>query len=56
MTDVDINGAVVRGEYNPNTCLKDIDVIEIRHRLHILHQTSREVYLDYEHLVSYDSF
>lgn len=55
-TDVDENGCIVVGQYNPNTKLSDADVIEIRHRLHILHQTLSEVYEDYNDRISYDSF
>lgn len=54
--DVDENGCIVNGQHNPNTHLVDAEVIEIRHRLHILHQSLNEVYSDYADRVSYDSF
>lgn len=56
ITDVDENGCVINGQYNPNTSLLDAEVIEIRNRLHILHQSLSEVYSDYADRVSYDSF
>lgn len=56
ITDIDEYGCVVVGQYNPNTKLLDADVIEIRHRLHILHQTMSEVYSDYCDRISYDAF
>lgn len=56
ITDVDENGCVINGQHNPNTSLLDAEVIEIRNRLHILHQSLSEVYSDYADRVSYDSF
>ena len=56
ITDIDENGCIVRGQFNPNTNLTDADVIEIRHRIHCQKETSKEVYDDYSHLISYDSF
>lgn len=44
------------GENNPNTNLTNQDVLDIRNRIHINQEYPRDVYKDYETLVSYDSF
>ena len=44
------------GENNPNTNLTNQDVLDIRNRIHINQEYPKDVYKDYETLVSYDSF
>lgn len=50
------DGPVVHGELNPNTLLENEDVLNIRTRIFINNEYPPEVYKDYEHLISYDSF
>lgn len=44
------------GESNNNTKLKNNDVLTIRTRIHINKEYIKDVYKDYNNLVSYDSF
>ena len=56
ITDVEPEGPVVRGEFNPNTSLTDKDVLNIRTRVHIYKEPCKMVYADYKDKISYDSF
>ena len=56
ITDVDCNGAIIHGENNPNAILSNNDVLSIRKRVHLNHEPMTQVYTDYSHLISYDTF
>lgn len=44
------------GEDNPNTNMTNREVLSIRERIFIYHEQIKNVYLDYEDKISYDSF
>ena len=45
-----------QGERNNRTKLTDAEILNIRHRVHILHEEQLTVYQDYKTKVSFDAF
>lgn len=56
ITDNCADGPVVMGECNPNTKLKNNDVLTIRNRIHINNENIVDVYEEYKNKISYNSF
>lgn len=49
-------GTTVQGDCNPNTSLTNQDVLNIRNRVYLNNEDIWDVYLDYDSLISEDSF